>query len=96
MKRLALEQVSLADVKSRLSEVIDGVEAEHNRVVITRHGKPAAVMIAPDDLEALEDTLDLLGDPEALASLRRANEDIERGEVEYLSREEAHARWPRG
>lgn len=96
MKRAALDQVSLADAKSRLSEVVDGVEAEHNRVVITRHGKPAAILIAPEDLEALEDTLDLLEDPEALASLRRAADDIERGEVENLSREEAQARWARG
>lgn len=96
MQRRALEQVSLADAKSRLSEVVDGVEAEHSRVVITRHGKPAAVLIAPEDLEALEDTLDLLGDPEALRSLRRAAEDLEHGDVEYLSRDEAQARWKRG
>lgn len=86
-------QVSLADAKSRLSEVVDGVEAEHNRVVITRHGRPAAVLIAPDDLEALEDSLDLLGDPETLSSLRRALEDVRTGEVEYLSRDEARMRW---
>lgn len=89
------DRVSLADVKRRLSEVIDGVEAEHNRVVITRHGKPAAVLIAPEDLEALEATLDLLGDPEAIAALRRATEDVEAGDVEYLSREAAQARWIR-
>lgn len=84
-------QVPLADAKSRLSEVVDRVEAEHRRIVITRHGKPAAVLIAPDDLDALEETLDLLSDPEALASLRRAEAD-----VEYLSRDEARARWPGG
>lgn len=96
MKHGPLDQVSLADAKSRLSEVIDGVQSEHNRVVITRHGKPAAILIAPDDLEALEDTLDLLGDPEAVESLRRAADEAQRGEVEYLSHEEARARWARG
>jgi len=89
-------QIALAEAKSRLSEVIDGVEAEHSRVVITRHGKPAAVLIAPADLEALEETLDLLGDPATLASLRRAVEDAQRGDVEYLSREAAQKRWTGG
>ena len=96
MERSTPEQLSLADVKSRLSEVIDGVEAEHSRVVITRHGKPAAVLLSPEDLDALEDTLDLLGDPDALASLRQAVEDVESGAVEYLSQDEARARWAGG
>lgn len=91
-----LEQVSLADAKSRLSEVIDGVQAEHRRVTITRHGKPAAVLVAPEDLEALEDTLDLLGDPQARSSLRSAVDEIQRGDVEYLSHAEALARWTGG
>jgi prevent-host-death family protein len=91
-----LDQVSLADAKSRLSEVIDGVQGEHRRVVITRHGKPAAILIAPEDLEALEETLDLLSDSEAMASLRQAEEDVATGHVEYLTKDEARARWVRG
>lgn len=89
------DQLPLADVQSRLSELVDGVEAEHRRIVITRHGKPAAVLIAPDDLDALEDTLDLLSDAEAMASLRRAQDDIAPGRVERLSEDEARARWTR-
>ncbi len=87
------DQVSLADAKSRLSEVIDGVQAEHRRVVITRHGKPAAVLLAPEDLEALEETLDLLADPEARDSLHRAVEQIQHADVTYLSHDEALSRW---
>lgn len=90
------EQVSLADAKSRLSEVVDRVEGEHDRIVITRHGKPAAVLIATEDLEALEETLDLLSDPEAMASLRRAEKDIAEGRVERLTEEQARARWSGG
>ncbi|MFZ1286890.1 MAG: type II toxin-antitoxin system Phd/YefM family antitoxin, partial [Candidatus Phosphoribacter sp.] len=49
--------MALRDVKNRLSEVVDQVEREHGRVVITRHGKPAAVVISTEDLESLEETL---------------------------------------
>jgi prevent-host-death family protein len=96
MGRTSSEHVALADAKGRLSEVVDGVEAEHRRVVITRHGKPAAVLIAVDDLESLEDTLDLLSDSDAMASLRRAGEDVSEGRVAYLDKEQAQSRWPRG
>lgn len=47
------EQMSLADVKNRLSEVVDLLEREHGRVVITKHGRPAAVVLSVGDLESL-------------------------------------------
>ena len=42
----------LAEIKKRLSEIVDGVEVRHDRVVLTRHGRPAAVIISPDELES--------------------------------------------
>jgi antitoxin YefM len=87
------ERMSLADVKSHLSEVVEDVETEHRRVVITKHGQPAAVLIAAEDLEALEDTLDLLSDAEAVASLNRSFDDESDGRVERLTKDQALARW---
>jgi antitoxin YefM len=72
---------SLAEVKAHLSTYVDRVEREHDRVLITRNGRPAAVLISPDDLEALEDTLDLLSDPKAMAQLAEAEEDVKAGRV---------------
>lgn len=70
---------SLAEVKAHLSAYVDQVEQQHERVVITRNGRPAALLISPDELEALEDTLDLLSDPEAMAELAEAKADIAAG-----------------
>ncbi|MGH3941155.1 MAG: type II toxin-antitoxin system Phd/YefM family antitoxin, partial [Pseudonocardiaceae bacterium] len=47
----------LGDVRDRLSEVVSEVERTHHRVTITRHGHAAAVLISPDDLAALEETI---------------------------------------
>jgi prevent-host-death family protein len=66
------EQLPLADVKSRLSEVVDRVEREHDRIVITRYGRPAAVMLSIDDLESLEETLQILSDPNLMADIQQA------------------------
>lgn len=73
--------LSLSEIKARLSEVVDQVEREHDRVVLTRNGVPAAVLISPEDLQALEDTLELLSDRSALDEIEAARGDIETGEV---------------
>jgi antitoxin YefM len=66
------EQMSLADVKNRLSEVVDRLEREPGRVVITKHGHPAAVVISVDDLESLEETLDIMDSAALLADIRES------------------------
>ena len=71
----------LAEIKKRLSEIVDGVEDRHDRVVLTRNGRPAAVILSPDDLAALEDTLDLLSDPKAMRAIRKAEADIDAGKA---------------
>jgi len=87
------ETLPLADIKARLSEIVDRVEREHERVVLTRNGRPAAVIMSPADLAALEDTLELLSDPAALKEIREAREDVARGRV--VSTEELRAKYLR-
>ncbi|MDA8359742.1 MAG: type II toxin-antitoxin system Phd/YefM family antitoxin [Actinomycetota bacterium] len=90
------EQVTLADAKAHLSEVVEGVETQHRRVVITKHGRPSVVVLAVQDLEALEDTLDLLSDPNAMADLREAAAARQAGQTIELTKEQALERWTRG
>lgn len=69
-----METTSLADAKNRLSELIAAVSGTWERVLITKNGKPAAVLIAPDDLESLLETLEVLSDPQAMAAIRESQE----------------------
>jgi antitoxin YefM len=85
------EHVPLAEVKNRLSEVVDRLEREHGRVVITRHGHPAAVMLSLEDLESLEETLAVLSDPELVAAIREADAEVAGGHTTRLSKQEALA-----
>lgn len=75
------ETLSLAEIKAHLSEIVDRIEREHERIVLTRHGRPAAVLLSPDDLAAMEDTLELLSDPAALAEIREGRDEVARGQV---------------
>ncbi len=69
----------LAEIKKRLSEIVDGVERHHDRIMLTRNGRAAAVILSPGDLESLEETLAVLSDPRALQEIRDAEADIDRG-----------------
>ena len=73
----------LAEIKKRLSEIVDGVEGRHDRVVLTRHGRPAAVIISLDELESLEETLELLSNPTAIHEIRDAESAVERSELPW-------------
>jgi antitoxin YefM len=69
---MVMTSLPLAEVKSKFSEMIDRVEDTHDRITVTRNGRAAAVIVSPEDLEALEDTLDLLSDPAAVAQLHES------------------------
>jgi antitoxin YefM len=83
------EQMSLADVKNRLSEVVDRLQREHGRVVITKHGHPAAVVISVEDLESLEETLDIMDNAGLLSDIRQSLTGLGATGAEVLSKEEA-------
>lgn len=71
----------LRSVRDHLSEIVDRVEREHDRLMITRNGREAAVLLSAADLAELEETLSVLSDPEALADIREADAAYSRGEV---------------
>jgi antitoxin YefM len=83
------EPLSLADVKNRLSEVVDRLQREHGRVVITKHGHPAAVVISVEDLESLEETLDITGSEALLGEIREALAELAVADAPVLSKDEA-------
>ena len=72
---------SLRNVKDRFSEFVDRVDREHERVIVTRNGRPAAVLISPADLESLEETLELLSDGDAVSALLEAEAAVASGDV---------------
>ena len=62
----------ISEVKMKLAELVAGLESGDEEVIITRNGRPAAVLLATEAYEALQETLAILAQPEALAQIQRA------------------------
>ena len=79
---LTMTTLSLADVKAHLSQLVARVGGQHERVYVTVHGKPSAVLMAPEDLEALEETIEILADADTMRRLHASDDELARGEAE--------------
>lgn len=78
------ETLPLSSVKAHLSELVDRVEGQHDRVFVTRNGRPAAVLISHEDLEGLEETLAALTDPDLMQQIRDSEAAVATGDVVSL------------
>lgn len=86
---LTMTTFSLADAKAHLSKLIAQVSGQHERVYVTVHGKPSAVILATEDLESLEETIEILADAETMRRLHASDAELARGEAE--TQEDLHA-----
>jgi len=77
---LTMTTLPLGEVKSHLSELVGRVHDHHERVTVTVHGRPSAVLVAPEDLEQLEETLAILRDADTMRRLASSDAELARGE----------------
>ncbi|MCZ6450205.1 MAG: type II toxin-antitoxin system Phd/YefM family antitoxin [Deltaproteobacteria bacterium] len=62
----------ISEVKTHLPELVTGVEEREEEVVVTRKGRPAAVLVNYAEYERLKETLDILSDPALMRQIRRS------------------------
>jgi prevent-host-death family protein len=74
--------VSSADGKAHLSKHVARVSGQHERLYVTVHGKPSAVLLATEDLESLEETIEILAYADTMRATARLEVEVARGEVE--------------
>lgn len=73
--------IPLSEAKAKLSEVVDEIVTTHERVTVTRNGRPVAVMVSTDDLEAIEETVAILSDPVAMRQIAQGRAEVANGDV---------------
>lgn len=73
------DTLPFSEAKTHLSELADRVEGQHDRILVTRNGRPSFVLVSPDDLDSLEESLDILKDDELMSSLRQSRQEASEG-----------------
>ena len=69
----------ISEVKARLPELVTGVEEREEEVVVTRNGKPAAMLVNYEEYERLKETLDMLSDPDLMRQIRASEQFYAKG-----------------
>ncbi|MEZ0366727.1 type II toxin-antitoxin system Phd/YefM family antitoxin [Mycobacterium sp. pUA109] len=77
---IASTPVPLSEAKARLSELARRVRQQHERITLTRNGEAEAVLLSVDDLEGMEMTLEILGDPDAVGRISESLAALSQGE----------------
>ncbi|MGH9067628.1 MAG: type II toxin-antitoxin system Phd/YefM family antitoxin, partial [Acidimicrobiales bacterium] len=83
------ETLPVAEVRDHFSQVVERVERHHERVVVTRNGRDVAVLVSPEDLAGLEETVEALVDPDLMTQLKERTTPTSIA----LAHEEARRRW---
>ena len=76
-----MRSLTVTEVKAHLNELVDDAESTHEQIVITKHGRPAAVIVAAEDLESLQETVYWLSRPGIRESVAEAEAAIAAGET---------------
>lgn len=76
--------VPFTEARAKLSELLDELEDRHEHIIITRNGRPVAVLVPAGEQEALEETLEILQDEGILEALGESEKDVEAGRVASL------------
>ncbi len=70
----------LTDVRSNLSEIVDEIDRTGTQCVITKHGRPVAVIVSSDEYESLVETLNILSDDDTMAAIAQGEAEFAAGE----------------
>ena len=82
-----MKVLPLSEVKMKLSQMVEEVASLDEEITITRHGKPVAIIVSPDEFDSWQETLAIRADAELMAEIRRGLEDIRKKRKLYTLEE---------
>ena len=71
--------IPLTELRPKLPKIMDRLSKYFDRCIITRHGKPEAVMLSEEDYESLLETLDILSNQKLVKDIKKAKEELRKG-----------------
>lgn len=76
--------ITLKELRPLLPKVINDLDTKMDRFIVTKHGKPAAVMMSVEDYECIMETLDILSNAGMSKKIKEAQEEVRKGKVKSL------------
>jgi len=83
-----METLSLSEAKINLSRLVDKVNTTDEEIVITRNGRPAAVLVSPDEFEGWKETLLIRSDPGFLKEIKKGVKMLKQNKAKLYTLEE--------
>ncbi|NOR24840.1 MAG: type II toxin-antitoxin system prevent-host-death family antitoxin [Desulforhopalus sp.] len=63
--------LSVSEAKMKLSALTDSVNTTHEEVIITKNGKPVAVLVSPDEFESWRETMQIRFDVDFMKEIKK-------------------------
>ena len=82
-----METLSLSEAKMKLSELIKKVQSTDAEVVITKNGRPAAVLVSPDEFEGWRETIAIKSDGDLMAEIKKGLSSLKKKSKVYTLEE---------
>ena len=79
-----MKTLSLSEAKMKLSELVENVYSTDEEVVITKNGRPAAVMVSPDEFDGWKETLAIKSDEGFVEEIKKGLADLKKSELYTL------------
>ena len=78
-----MKTLPLAEAKAKLSRLVDRVAATDEQILITRNGRPVAILVSPDEYESWTETRAIQSDRELMREIRRGLRELKKGGKRY-------------
>ena len=88
MEVFKMETLSLSEAKIKLSRLIDKVSTTDEEIVITKNGRPAAVLVSPDEFEGWNETLFIRSQPGFLKEIKKGIRTLKQNKAKLYTLEE--------
>jgi antitoxin YefM len=88
MEVCKMETLSLSEAKMKLSRLVDKVNTTDEEIVITKNGRPAAVLVSPDEFEGWKETLLIRSDPGFLKEIKKGIRTLKQNKAKLYTLEE--------
>ena len=83
------EDIPIVKARALLSQLPERLSADNRAVALTRHGKPVLAVMPWELFESIVETMEIMGDPDMMAALRRGVEEVREGNLVPLEQVEA-------